>query len=97
MLGHPSPPNSNKIYVGALKWDTIDFVSQWATKRQYNLLKFEVHKNSVFTLSWIRGVRGHSPIFKQKHSILGQDFDFAYKELTLEYLISVGSWINVGM
>ena len=33
------------------------------------------------TLSWIRGVRGHSPIFKQKHSILGLDFDFAYKEL----------------
>ena len=33
------------------------------------------------TLSWIRGVRGHLPIFKQKHSILGLDFDFAYKEL----------------
>ena len=32
-------------------------------------------------MSWIRGVRGHSPIFKQKHSILGLDFDFAYKEL----------------
>ena len=28
-----------------------------------------------------KGVRGHSPIFKQKHSILGLDFDFAYKEL----------------
>ena len=28
-----------------------------------------------------KGVRGHSSIFKQKHSILGLDFDFAYKEL----------------
>ena len=36
---------------------------------------------SYHTLSWIRGVKGHLPIFKQKHSILGLDFDFAYKEL----------------
>ena len=28
-----------------------------------------------------KGARGHSPIFKQKHNILGQDFDFAYKKL----------------
>ena len=36
---------------------------------------------AVCTLSWIRGVRGHSPIFKQRHSILGLDFNFALKEL----------------
>ena len=36
---------------------------------------------SYHTLSWIRGVKGHLPIFKQKHSILGLDFVFAYKEL----------------
>jgi len=49
--------------------------TKWVIQQQQN------GDNKNHTLSWIRGVRGHSPIFKQKHSILGLDFDLAYKEL----------------
>ena len=51
-------------------------------------------KNAFGTLSWIRGVRGHLPIFKQKYSILGLDFDFAFKELIWKKIIILSQRIT---
>ena len=75
------PNGTPYCYVG-ITWLGSKVENQYASQKLlYPTQLFLGRSCDKRTLSWIRGVRGHSPIFKQKHSILGLDFDLAYKEL----------------